>query len=177
MKSRYKIVDKDGIYFCTSSILNWLPVFTRRSYFDLIADSLAFCRENKSLQLFGYVIMDNHIHLIAGHPQLGKVMQDFKSFTARKIIDQLLTDNKTWLLDQFHYRREADRGRNTFQIWQAGYHPKLVAADETMRQKLEYMHNNPVKAGFVESPEHWIYSSASNYLLGHGVIEVDLYEF
>ena len=62
--------------------------------------------------------------------------------------------------------------KSEYQVWQEGSQPKLVANDEMMRQKLEYVHNNPVKRGYVDDPLHWRYSSARNYAGQPGLIEV-----
>ena len=52
MRSRYKVAEQDGLYFITSTIVEWIPVFTNKPYFDLMIQSLGFCRQHKGLQLF-----------------------------------------------------------------------------------------------------------------------------
>ncbi|MBM3289182.1 MAG: hypothetical protein FJY92_03440 [Candidatus Hydrogenedentes bacterium] len=86
MRSRYRIADPDGLYFLTCTIVDWLPVFQSRPYFDIITHSLAFCRANKGMRVYAYVIMENHLHLVAGAPDLSGVMRAFKGFTAREIV-------------------------------------------------------------------------------------------
>ncbi|MBM4067143.1 MAG: hypothetical protein FJ266_16170, partial [Planctomycetes bacterium] len=86
MRSRYQIINDSGVYFVTSTIIEWIPVFTKKEYFDIIVQSLAYCRQNKGLKLFAYVVMDNHVHLIASANNLSQIMKDFKSYTAREII-------------------------------------------------------------------------------------------
>ena len=80
MRSRYKITEKDGIYFITSTIIEWRPVFTNKSYFDLMIQSFSFCRRHKGLQLFGYVIVDNHFHAVVGGLNLSRTIADLKKF-------------------------------------------------------------------------------------------------
>jgi REP element-mobilizing transposase RayT len=106
MRSRYKIVESDGIYFATSMIVEWIPVFTARPYFDIICDSLAFCRKTKGLRLYAYVIMENHLHLVAEAPDLSGVIQSFKRHTAKAIIELARTTKRDWLLNQFAYFRK-----------------------------------------------------------------------
>jgi REP element-mobilizing transposase RayT len=65
MRTRYKILEPGQPYFLTATIVQWLPVFTRKSYLDAVLDGLTFYRQNKGLKLFAYVILDNHIHLVA----------------------------------------------------------------------------------------------------------------
>ncbi len=174
MRSRYKITTEAGIYFVTSTIVEWLPVFTTKPYFDLMLQSLTFCRRHKDLQLFSYVILDNHFHLIVGSPHLGQILTDFKKFTARKIVDQLTAERKGWLLNQLAYYKKRYKTKSDYQVWQEGLHPQLIHSHEMLVQKIEYIHYNPVKRGLVAAPEHWLHSSARNYLLGDtSVIELD----
>jgi hypothetical protein len=111
------------------------------------------------------VILDNHLHAILAAPNLAAVLRDLKSFTAAKILEQLATENREWLLNQLRYYRGAYK-RNEYQVWQEGSHPQVIADDAMMHQKLEYLHNNPVKRGWVVAPEHWRYSSAHEWLGG-----------
>jgi REP element-mobilizing transposase RayT len=177
MRSRYKTIDSKGIYFVTSTIIEWIPIFTRQPYFEVITNSLDFCRKNKELQLFAYVIMDNHFHLIVSHKNLSQVMQDLKSFTAKEIIKLLKQHKKEWLLNQLKYFKYRYKKESEYQLWQEGMHPKIMSNEEMLKQKIEYIHNNPIRAGLVQKPEDWVYSSASNYLVGKGIIEIDIYEF
>jgi putative transposase len=176
MRSRYKITDKDGIYFITSTIVEWIPVFTGKPYFELLIQSFArfACRENKGLRLFGYVILDNHFHAIVGGSNLSRIMADLKKFTAKTILAQLQHDNKAWLLNQLAYYKKRHKTESDYQVWQEGYHPELIISEEMLLQKLDYIHYNPVKRGYVAAPEHWLYSSARNFVLGdHSIIELD----
>jgi REP element-mobilizing transposase RayT len=174
MRSRYKITDKDGIYFITSTIVEWIPVFTGQPYFDLMIQSFAFCRKNKGLQLFGYVILDNHFHAVVGGLNLSRTIADLKKFTAKTILEQLQQDGKKWLLNQLAYYKKRHKIYSDHQVWQEGYHPELILSPEMLRQKLDYIHYNPVKRGYVAAPEHWLYSSARNYVLGDdSIIELD----
>jgi putative transposase len=174
MRDRYKITERDGIYFITSTIVQWMPVFTTGKYFGIVLDSLKFCRDNKDLKLYAYVILDSHFHLIASAPQLSKAIMALKKFTARNIVDQLKRDNKEWLLSQLAFFKKSYKNRSDYQVWQECLHPVLLSSAEMFNQKIEYIHHNPVKRGLVELPEHWLYSSARNYILNdHSLIDVD----
>ena len=100
MRDRYKFVEKDGIYFITSTIVEWIPVFISRTYFEIVIESLLYCITNMDMKLYAYVIMDNHFHLIAFAPDFSKMIASLRKFTAKKIVDQLHADNKEWLLNQ-----------------------------------------------------------------------------
>ncbi len=96
-------------------------------------------------------------------PELSKVLRELKSFTANQILHQLEQEGRDWLLNQLAYFRATHKS-TAHQVWQEGSHPQAIMTDETMEQKLGYLHNNPVKRGLVASPEHWRYSSAHEWL-------------
>ncbi|MBM4066922.1 MAG: transposase [Planctomycetes bacterium] len=176
MRSRYQIINDSGVYFITSTIIEWIPVFTKKEYFDIVVQSLIYCRKNKGLKLFAYVVMDNHVHLIASANNLSQIMKDFKSYTAREIIKTAQADDRKWLLNQFEYYKKKYKTDSEYQVWQEGFHPQMIMEEDVFRQKVTYIHNNPVKRGLVEQAEHWVYSSARNYSTGEGCIEIDLIE-
>ena len=88
MSRKYKFAEKDGAYFVSFATVYWIDVFTRIDYFDIIIESLDYCRKNKGMEIYGYCIMPSHIHLIfrssLGDPS--GLMRDFKGFTSRKIL-------------------------------------------------------------------------------------------
>ena len=86
MRDRYKILDKEGVYFITSTIVEWLPVFTSKVYFDILIDSMKYCIQEKALNLYAYVILEDHFHLIVSAMNLSETISSLKKFTARKII-------------------------------------------------------------------------------------------
>jgi REP element-mobilizing transposase RayT len=175
MRSRYKVTENNGIYFVTSTVVEWIPVFTSKIYFEIIIDSLKFCRTNKGLKLYAFVIVDNHFHLIVSGERLAEIMRSLKGFTSRQIIEQLKRDNKKWLLNQLAYYKKRHKTESTFQVWQEGFHPELILSEEMLVQKIEYIHFNPVKRGYVNLPEQWRYSSARNFILeDQSIIEIDL---
>jgi len=174
MRSRYKITDEDGLHFITSTIVEWLPVFTHKQYFDIIIQSFIYCRQHKDLQLFSYVIMDNHFHAVVAGPNLARSITDLKKFTARQIINQLEQAQKHWLLHQLAYFKKRHKIASSYQVWQERYHPQLVISSDILIQKIGYIHHNPVKRGLVALPEHWVYSSARNYVLDDAsIIQLD----
>jgi putative transposase len=173
MRSRYKPIEGGRAYFVTSTVVEWIPVFTSALYSSAITDSLRFCREKKGLLLHAYVIMDAHIHMIITAPDITDFMRDFKSFTGKKIVDLLEAENKSWLLKRLEFFKKEYKIESLHQIWQEGFHPQMISSEEMLQQKAEYLHHNPVRRGLVSLPEHWVYSSASNYVLGTGIIEID----
>ena len=118
--------------------------------------------------------MENHLHLAVQAPDLVRVMQSFKRHTARQIVHWAEATRKTWLLNQFAYFKKKHKTTSKYQVWQEGTHPQLVQNDSMLRQKVAYIHDNPVRRGYVDAPEHWRYSSARNYVLeDDSVLEID----
>ena len=166
MRTRYRVNEQDQAHFVTSTVVAWLPLFTMAARCDILVDSLAYCRSKKALRIYAWVILDNHFHAILAAPDLTRVMADLKRHTARRLLEQLESEQADWLLNQLRYYRAEHKTESEHQLWQEGFHPQAIPSDEIMRQKLEYLHNNPVKRGLVASPEHWRYSSAHEWLSG-----------
>jgi putative transposase len=162
-RSRYKIFENEYPHFLTCTIVGWLPVFTRPETVQIILESCAYLHDHQRLAIYGYVILENHLHLIASSGDLAKEVGDFKSYTARRIVDHLAKKKEKTLLEQLHWHKDRHKIDREYQLWQEGRHPQQIQNEEMMRQKLEYMHCNPVKRGYVDDPTHWRYSSARNY--------------
>ncbi len=178
MRSRYKIVESDGIYFLTATIIEWIPTLTGTDVCDDIVASLGYCRQHKALRLYAYVILDNLMHLVAEAPDLIGVVRSFKAYTAKAILHSAQRQGKEWLLNQFTYYKKRHKDASQYQVWQEGVHPQLIEGDIMLRQKIDYVHENPVRRGYVDAPEHWRYSSARNYVGGGlAVMDVDLLPF
>ena len=174
MRSRYTIKNPDGTYFITCTVVQWLPIFTRKPYFDILLDSLQYCRQHKGLKIYAYVILDNHLHLVVAGEKLTDIIRDFKSYTAKGLIAQLEQDQKTWVLNQLQYWKQATKAKSDYQVWQEGFHPQQIVSEEMLHQKVDYLHHNPVRIGVVERPEDWVYSSARDYAGDKGVMELDV---
>ena len=172
-RSRYVIIAPDQPHFLTCTVVEWLPVFTRPEAVKILLDSWSYLREHQQFRLYGYVILENHLHLVAQAPRLDKCMASFKSFTAVKLIALLTQHRADTILKRLHFAKRAHKVDREHQFWQEGVHAEWVFSEAIMREKLEYVHNNPVKRGYVEQPEHWRYSSARNYLGEQGLIEID----
>jgi putative transposase len=89
MSDKYKIWDNSKAYFITATVVGWIDVFTRKNHKMLIVDSLQYCQKNKGLEIYGYCLMSNHLHMIAragGTNSISDVIRDFKKFTSRELI-------------------------------------------------------------------------------------------
>lgn len=168
MSTCYQIKDQIAVHFMTFQIVDWIDVFTRKIYKDIIIDSFKYSIENKGFQIFAYVIMSNHIHLIAqsSEGQLSENIRDIKKFTSRKIIEtihDIPESRKTWMLNKFKFNASHHRTNRNYQVWTHENHAIILYSNEFIKQKIEYIHDNPVRAGIVEKPEDYLYSSARNY--------------
>ncbi len=176
-RSRYKIFQEDDTnipHFLTCTVLNWIPIFASPAVTQVVLDSLTFLQENGRMNLFAYVILENHLHMVAASDDLVKEVGDFKSHTARQIIDLFKERNARKILEQLHFFRKQHKHDRPYQLWQEGSHPEQIQGVDMMLQKIEYIHNNPVKRGYVDQQEHWRYSSARNYAGLEGSIEVTI---
>ncbi len=162
-RSRYQFGESRSPHFLTCTICGWFPVFTRPETVNIVLDSWRFLQNEGRLTLFGYVILENHLHLIASSENLSEQIKCFKSYTARRIIDHLIERKAQRLLSLLRYLKPEHKTESDYQLWEEGSHPQVIESDGMIEQKLEYTHLNPVKRGYVDEAIHWRYSSARNY--------------
>ena len=173
-RTEYKIFDNSFPHFITCTIVDWHPIFEKPQIADILISSLKFLQKENRITIYAYVIMSDHIHLIAKSENLQKEAANFKSFTARQIIDYLKDNNFHDTLNQFDEEKMKRRKGRNYQIWQEGTHPQIISSESIMKQKIEYIHNNPVKAGLVDDLDKWKFSSAVNYSGKIGVLDVNI---
>lgn len=180
----YKIRNQNNLHFLTMTVVDWLDVFTRWQYKDLIVESIKYCQAEKGLVICAYVIMSNHLHLIAYAKdgfKLSNTVRDFKKFTAKKIIATIQANKREsrrrWLMEYFRSNGEQNENNKTFQFWIQDNHPIELISPKWINQKLNYIHLNPVRSKIVDRPEAYWYSSARQYLGEQGVIEIELLDF
>ena len=168
MSHQYRVRNHEEIHFVTFTIVDWIDVFIRPSSKQLIIDSFIYCQKNKGLEIYAFCLMTNHLHLLvsARSPvRLPDIVRDFKKHTNKQIIKLIKEENES--------RR--DRIQN-YKVWRDGYHSIECDREDILFQKLDYIHDNPVRAEIVSYPEHYIYSSAINYAGERGLLEVTLLE-
>jgi len=172
-------IKTDKAYFLTLTVVNWIDVFSRKNHRDAIIDSLKYCNDHKGLIIFAYVIMTNHIHLMvnANEPFLLKdVIRDFKKHTAKKILTQIEQEpesRREWMLSLFAINAATSKKHKNYRFWQEGNHAIELFSEKFVWDKINYIHNNPVEAGFVNEPQEWVYSSATNYYGLKSILEVE----
>jgi REP element-mobilizing transposase RayT len=169
MATRYRFGDSRIPHFITYTTVQWADALSRPACKDIILNSLRHCMAEKGLVVHAWVIMSNHVHLIAsatGDIPLEDIMRDHKKFTSRlltRTIDNIGESRRGWLLWLFRSAGSANGNNTTFQFWQQDNHPLELSTREMLGQKLHYLHANPVRAGIVWEGQQYVYSSAAEY--------------
>ncbi|WP_299313042.1 transposase [uncultured Aquimarina sp.] len=187
MSRKYKFHNKEGLYFVSFAVVNWLDVFTRQIYFDILVDSINYCRAEKGMELYAYCFMPNHIHFVfrSSKEQPMELLRDFKRYTSKKLLERIENNpqesKKEWLLwmpvlsyvEGFERAGKKKGNINKYQFWQHHNKPIELWSEKVIKQKIDYIHNNPVESGFVTNPIDWKYSSARNFQDDHTCLEID----
>ncbi|MGA1264299.1 MAG: transposase [Prochlorothrix sp.] len=138
-RSRYQITEPDRPHFLTCTVIEWLPIFTRPEAVAIVLDSWSHLRKHAQFKIYGYVILENHLHLVAQAPNLSRCMASFKSFTARQLVALLTEHHAHPLLDRLHLAKADHKNDRNYQVWQEGSHPQLISNAEIMLQKLGHL--------------------------------------
>jgi REP element-mobilizing transposase RayT len=167
------------VYFITDTVVDWVDIFSRPIYRHIIIESLLYCQKEKGLIIYAWVLMTNHMHMIVGSNGANKVsdiMRDFKKFTSKEILSTLLVEStesrREWMLNRFEYAEKNDKKIKNYRFWQEGNDAQEIYLNNYFNQKLNYIHENPVKAEIVNRPKDYRYSSAIDYAGGKGLLQV-----
>ena len=178
MSRNYKFHNPEGVYFVSFAVVEWLDVFTRNEYKDIIINSLQYCQKEKGMEVFAWCIMTNHVHLIfrsvkGQKPEL--LLGDFKRFTSKAIVNAI-KDNpkesrKEWILEQLLQAGKKSSNVNKYQFWRHDNKPIELWSNNVIGEKISYIHNNPVDEGLVFYPEDYVYSSTRDYSGVKGILD------
>jgi len=178
LSKKYKFNDNNQLYFVTFTVTHWVDLFIRNEYKEIVLNSIRYCQQNKDLEVYGWCMMTSHIHMIVGSKgnSLSDIMRDLKRHSSEMlhiaIAKNAKESRREWLLKMF--RNEGESNNNKFQLWQPESHPVALVTAKIAHQKLEYIHYNPVEAGFVKHTNAWLYSSAVDYNGGKGLLDIIL---
>ena len=178
--SRQPLLLNGETCFITTTVTAWTDVFTNPIYKHIIVDAIRYYQEHRGLLLYSWCLMTNHIHLIAGvNPgiAINDIMRDFKKFTSRTISNEIRIgkdSRKKWILNMFRFVGRCHSKDITYKFWKDDYDCFELYTPKVFDQKMNYIHNNPVKAEIVEEPHHYLYSSARNYAGLPGLLDVIL---
>lgn len=164
--SEFLKIEDGKNYFITMTIVNWIDLFTRACYVNILVESIKYCQKHKGLDVYAYVIMPSHAHFIVGcDGSLSNILRDLKEHTSKQIIEEVTANKREsrreWLLEKFTIGKSAKTGKTMHRVWQEGNHPVWLYSDFFIRQKENYIHMNPVVAGIVSKPQDYRLSSAS----------------
>lgn len=176
---QYFIRNQNAIYYLTMTVIDWVDVFTRKEHKLSTVDSLQFCQKEKGLSIHGWCLMSNHLHLIASARDgfnLSDILRDLKKFTSKQIVSAIkneIESRREWMLYRFEYAGKFKVNVKNYKFWQDGNHALECFTHEFTKQKLHYIHQNPVRAGIVEEAEYYLFSSARNYAGMKGFLEIE----
>lgn len=170
MSRNYKFHNPEGVYFVSFAVVEWIDVFTRNEYKNIILESLKFCQMNKGMEIFAWCIMTNHVHLvfrIVNEEKPENVLGDLKRFTSRKLTaaikDNVRESRKEWMLSQFSKAAKNTSNTTKYQFWRHDNKPIELWSNKVISEKIRYIHQNPVEEGLVFSAHEYLYSSARDY--------------
>lgn len=179
MSRNYKFYNKEGLYFVSFATINWIDVFVRDEYFMALVGSLAWCRNEKGMEIYSWCVMPSHVHLVfrARQANPGELLKSFKTYTS-KTLQQMIKEHpqesrREWILWMMTRAGLKNSNVKNMQFWQQHNKPIELWSPEVIDQKVDYIHNNPVVAGFVTEAHYWKYSSAIDYSGGKGMLEID----
>jgi putative transposase len=181
--SRYKIRDQHAIHFVTFTIVQWVDALTRPEYKDIIVESIKFCQKNKGLKIYAWVVMTNHVHFVCSASETNKlsdIIRDLKKYTSYKVIKAIEENpqesRKSWMLWIFKKAGEQNKRNEKYQFWQQENHPIECSSLEILQTRINYIHENPVRAGYVNLEGDYRYSSGIDYFKNEsGLIEISTY--
>lgn len=181
MSRNWKFNNPEGIYFVSFAVVEWMDVFTRKDYKDILLESFRYCQNEKGMEIFAWCIMTNHVHSVfrsTGAREPGLLLGNFKRYTSNELVKAIQHNPKEsrreWLLEQFKKAGRSSSNVEENQFWRHDNNPVELWSRKIINTKINYIHNNPVEEGIVYRPEDYVYSSAVDYAGGKGLLEVTL---
>ena len=176
----FRIHNHQQVHFITFAVVDWIDVFARPTYKDVVIESLTFCQKEKGLRIHGWCLMTNHIHLMVSAKEggnLSDILRDFKKYTAKTILKDLeqhkRESRRTWMLWMFRKAGSENSNNKKYQFWRQDNRPMEITSNKFYHQKMEYIHYNPVKEGFCYKATDYPFSSALWYHEKKGAIEIN----
>src|SRR5690554_5950375 len=124
MSRNYKFYNPEVLYFVSFAVVEWLDVFTRNEYKDILLQSLSYCQKEKGMEIIAWCIMTNHVHLVfrsvkGQHPSL--LLGDFKWFTSKAVVKAIQENpresRKEFLMEQFKIAAAKSSNVKKYQFW------------------------------------------------------------
>jgi REP element-mobilizing transposase RayT len=180
MSGENHIHSKQAGYFITFDTVDWVDVFIRPVYKQVIVHTLNHFIDNKGLNLFAWCLMTNHLHLVAQAKDgfvIADIEKEFKAFTNNKILEALDTEPETrreWMMKRFENVGNILGLLKKFQVWQNSNNPSFIDMRKTdqLIDHISLIHENPVRDRFVDSASEYPYSSARDYAGMKGLVKI-----
>lgn len=178
MSDKYKATDIDKAYYVTITVTDWVDLFTRKRYKEIVVDSLKYCQRKLGLEIYAWCLMSSHLHMMCSSLSekiLYEIIQRFKMFTTKTLLASIQEgpeSRREWLMERFAEPCKNIKKKQNYKLWRHGYHAKELRSNDFIYQKLEYIHNNPVDEGIVTYAEDYVYCSAPAYAGKEGLLDV-----
>lgn len=184
-KNKNQGLNQQDCSYLTFNVVDWIDVFIRPTYKQIIVDALNHCVETKKLSIYAWVLMTNHMHLLARAQDgagLAVVEKEFKRYTTTKILEAIDIEpdlRRSWMLQRFENCSLSLKKIEKFQLWQSCTNPSYIDFKQVykLQERVLYIHENPIRDGIVSSPEHYTYSSAIDYTGKPGLVKVQVINF
>jgi putative transposase len=184
-KDKNSNLNQQDCSYLTFNTVDWIDVFIRPTYKQIIVDALNYCIGNKKFTVYAWCLMTNHLHLLArAHDGSGLSMieKEFKRLTTTKILEAIDIEpdlRRKWMLQRFEHFSQSLKRIEKFQLWQSCTNPSFIDFKQVYRlqERVLYIHENPVRDGIVASPEHYLYSSAGDYTGNKGLVNTTVINF
>lgn len=183
-QTKKDFLDHHACSYLTFNVVDWVDVFIRPGYKQVIADTLNYFISARALVVYAWCLMSNHLHLLTRNSEegLGLIERDFKKITTIKIleaIDQESDLRRNWMLARFEQTSQSMKRLEKLQLWQSCTNPIYVDFKQPYRlkEKILHIHENPVRDRIVSQPEDYIFSSARDYIGKKGLVNVTVIDF
>jgi len=172
--------EKQVCYFLTFNTVDWVDIFIRPVYKQIIVHSLNHFIDQKGLTVYAWCLMTNHLHLLAQAKENGviaEIEKEYKSFTTQKILEAIDTEQeirKNWMMERFENFSNRLGLLQKFHVWQTSSSPVFIDLQkkEAIIEHFEFIHNNPVRDRIVDTPSDYLYSSARDYSGMQGLVHI-----
>ena len=183
MSTKYRFIKDRFPHFITLTLVEWIDLFSRERYKEIIIKNLDYCIKEKGLIIHCYVIMSNHLHLIvnvSNETDLSSLIRNFKRYTAKVLYETLKSDSResrrNWLLWIMESQGKKSSSNTNYKVWRHENHPVVLDSNFILEQKVNYIHENPVRAGICFTKADYKYSSAGQYAGEIGLLDIEFIE-
>jgi len=174
------IIEQHACYYLTFNVVDWIDIFIRPVFKQIIVESLNHFIEKKGLTVYAWCLMSNHLHLMAQTKEglsLSLLANDFKKFTTKIILEDIdaeLEVRRNWMMKKFKDASLSLKLIDKFHVWQAPTNSVYIDLQnfDVVDEHLEYIHNNPVRDRIVTRAEDYLHSSARDYIGIKGLVNI-----